>query len=166
MDSCYLYEIEPMVDKEWIQSNIKIECTSERDVRWLINWLGKDITDPDFIRRKVFLNSDYFQKKESKPFFTIEESNDLLLDQPDLCFISRLSSTQPGEVTIQHYDSIFNQSICKRFDCETFMSTDPFSNKIHINFYIQSIFLRKGKSIPKINYYAVVVPYLTIKPNR
>jgi hypothetical protein len=150
--------------REWIKQNMKafVEAfilTSddpERNYKWLMNWIGKDCYDhfigkksiPECQKRKDFLLAKYVDQNESLPFYNGEESSKRLQNN-EIPFISRLSSTTPGEVTIQWYDDETESNPARRFNPYTGKATDNRFQGQDIQEYIDDIVEKRGPKLKK-----------------
>jgi hypothetical protein len=161
----------PREYEKWIRQNMKdfvqlfiwTSKNPERDYNWLLNWIGKDCYEafigkknkPECQKRKAFLESKYKSKGESKPFYSGQESTNELLNKK-IPFISRLSSTVPGDITIQWIDETKSPR-ARRFNYET-QKSDSGQN---IQDLIDEIL--KTKNLVEVdeykNYYDVPQPY-------
>lgn len=113
-------ELKNFVDKYIV--NEKNNQKKERNFRWLMNWIGKNCYDElskkqsgECLKRKHWIESKYTEKEESLPFLDVNETIEYLQNN-DKPFVSRFSSTIPGEITIQYVDPIKRNSPAKRFN--------------------------------------------------
>jgi hypothetical protein len=99
--------------KNFVQKYIENESSEERrkrNWRWLMNWIGKNCypelnqkKSGECLKRKNWIESAYTEKDESLPFLDSNETINYLRLHEDP-FVSRFSSTIPGEITIQYID--------------------------------------------------------------
>lgn len=161
--------------KKWINENMKnfIELfmkntmNPKKDYVWLMNWIGKDCyvnfiedkVDEECFRRKKFLMEQYVNKTESRPFFDSEQSN-LLLEENEEPFVSRFSSTVPGDLTIQWWNDESKEAQARRFKYDTLEASDSKFNKQKIQEYVDYIEAKKAKFLkPKIIKRSTNQPY-------
>lgn len=179
--STYLYDIKPddyekyaqmiMRDLEFfITEHIQKEMNMkkrQKNLAWLLNWIGQDcyqhLNSPksspkkkECEDRRDFIRDKYANKKETKPFLDIDESSLYLLENknnPDGAFVSRLSSSVPGDLTIQHIEEATNEALARRFDYKTQRSrpTSTNPNVESIDDYLKNLIQRKNEYIEKHN---------------
>lgn len=177
----YLYDIKPddyekyaeMIMRDldfFITEHIQKEMTMrkrQKNLAWLLNWIGQDcyqhlINPKDSPKKKEcedrrdFIRDKYANKKETKPFLDIGESSAYLSENknnPDAAFVSRLSSTIPGELTIQHIEEDKNEALARRFNYKTQRSspTKNNPNEEFIDDYLKNLIQRKNEYIQKHN---------------
>jgi hypothetical protein len=171
----FLYDIEPDDYEPYAQMIMRDldefvleHIQNERDMKkrqknlaWLLNWIGKDcyqhLSNPKYsskkkecLERKEFIKDKYANKKETKPFLSLEESSNYLLNNlrnPDGAFVSRLSSRVPGELTIQHYNEEDGGQKAQRFDYKTQKNAKGES----IDDYLKTLIEKKNEYIKKNN---------------
>jgi hypothetical protein len=174
--SQYLYDIKPddyekyaeMIMKdlddfffEHIQKETNMS-KRKKNTAWLLNWIGKDcyqylMNKEDSPKkkecedRKSFIKDQYAKKKETKPFLDLNESKTYLFENknnPDGAFVSRLSSTIPGDLTIQHIEDSDNSEKARRFNYKTQKSSP---NQEFIDDYLKNLIEKKNQYIQKNN---------------
>lgn len=176
MTQPFLYEIKPddyekyaeMIMKDlddFVYLHIQNETNMkkrQKNLAWLLNWIGKDCYDhlvhptstektKECKDRKDFIKEQYTKKEETKPFLDQKESGQYLKDHvkdPDGAFVSRLSSTVPGELTIQHYDDQTGEQKARRFNYKTQRSSQTGES---IDDYLKNLLEKKNEYITKNN---------------
>ena len=173
--STYLYDIEPdnyeayaqmiMSDlDEFVYEHIQKEKNMnkrQKNLAWLLNWIGKDCYDylknpgtspkkKECEDRKNFIRDQYAKKEETKPFLDTDESTEYLMDNqfnPDAAFVSRLSSTAPGELTIQYINDEKKAPFAQRFNYKTLKR----SNGESIDDFLRNLLKEKNEYYQKKN---------------
>jgi len=164
--------------KDFVKKYIENESNEERrkrNWRWLMNWIGKNCYPElkqkkigECLKRKNWIQSAYTEKEESLPFLDSNETVDYLRGHEDP-FVSRFSSTIPGEITIQYINDKLNNSPAKRFNYHTQKSDkderlEDFLNMI-LDMKNEENMMKKKKMIDKKvyeNYYSEKpLPYET-----
>lgn len=161
--------------KDFVQKYIENESNEERrkrNWRWLMNWIGKSCypelkikKSGECLNRKNWIQSAYTEKEESLPFLDSNETVDYLKSHKEP-FVSRLSSTKPGEITIQYIDEKTNDSPAKRFNYYTQKSNRDEKLEDYLNVIIDKKNQYNKKKIDKKtyqNYYEKPLPYETIE---
>jgi hypothetical protein len=144
-------ELKNFVDKYIV--NEKNTQKQERNYRWLMNWIGKNCYEElskkqsgECLKRKHWIESKYTEKEESLPFLDVNETIEYLKNN-DKPFVSRFSSTIPGEITIQYLDPMRRQHspTAKRFNYYTEKSVKDETIQEYIKTIIDSINQQKIK---------------------